>query len=101
MFGAHCLRLLAGSVLIALTWHFALPDVSIGMWLFLAAGRLLVSRLPLVPNKDLLFANFAIILIGQDRALSELVAFTAALTLLVHVVLIALFGLHALMTRSR
>lgn len=101
VFGAHCLRLLAGSVLIALTWHFALPDVSIGMWLFLAAGRLLVSRLPLVPNKDLLFANFAIILIGQDRALSELVAFTAALTLLVHVVLIALFGLHALMTRSR
>ena len=100
VFGVHCARLLAGSVLIALAWHYALPSVSVGMWLFLAAGRLLVSRLPLVPNKDLLFANFAILLIGQDRALSELIAFTAALTLLTHVVLITAFGLHALATRK-
>jgi hypothetical protein len=100
VFGVHCVRLIAGSVLIALAWHYALPDVSVGMWLFLAAGRLLVSRLPLVPNKDLLFANFAILLIGQDRALSELIAFTAALTLLTHVVLIALFSLHALAVRK-
>ncbi len=100
VFGVHCLRLVAGSVLIALAWHFALPGVSVGMWLFLAAGRLLVSRLPLVPNKDLLFANFAILLIGQDRTLSELIAFTAALTLLMHVVLIALFSVHAVVTRK-
>ena len=101
VFMIHCLRLTAGSVLIALAWHYALPEVSIAMWLFLSAGRLLVSRLPLVPNKDLLFANFAIILIGQDQALSELVAFTAALTLLVHVVLIAVFGVVALATRTK
>jgi len=62
------------------------------MWLFLSAGRLLVSRLPLVPNKDLLFANFAILVIGQDRALSEMIAFTAALTLLVHAALIGAFS---------
>ena len=101
IFLVHCLRLTAGSVLIALAWHFALPSVSVGMWLFLAAARLLVSRLPLVPNKDLLFANFAILLIGQDKALSELIAFTAALTLLVHVALIALFGIAGLMTRNK
>lgn len=100
VFGMHCLRLSFGSVMIAVAWHFAMPEVSVGMWMFLAAGRLLVSRLPLVPNKDLLFANFAIILIGQGEALSELVAFTAALTLLVHVVLIAAFGLHALINRK-
>lgn len=93
IFMVHCLRLTAGSVLIAIAWHFALPTVSVGMWLFLAAGRLLVSRLPLVPNKDLLFANFAILLIGQDQALSGLVAFTAASTLVVHVALIGWFGL--------
>ena len=78
-----------------------LPGVPVGMWLFLAAGRLLVSRLPLVPNKDLLFANAAILLIGQDQALSELIAFTAALTLVVHVALIILFGIHAALTRLR
>jgi hypothetical protein len=95
VFMVHCIRLLFGSLLIALAWHFALPGVSLGMWLFLAAGRLLVSRLPLVPNKDLLFANAAILLIGQDHALSELIAFTAALTLVVHGLLIILFGVHA------
>lgn len=101
IFMVHCLRLAAGSILIALAWHFALPSVSVGMWLFLAAARLLVSRLPLVPNKDLLFANFAILLIGQDQALSELIAFTAALTLLVHVALIAVFGAAGLVTRTK
>jgi hypothetical protein len=101
VFGIHCLRLLTGSVLIALAWHFALPGVSIGMWLVLAAGRLLVSRLPLVPNKDLIFANLAILLIGQDKALSQLVAVTAALTLSVHVVLIAGLGLWALLRKWR
>ncbi|WP_375394026.1 hypothetical protein [uncultured Sphingomonas sp.] len=100
IFGVHCLRLVAGSILIAFAWHFALPEVSIGMWLFLAAGRLLVSRLPLVPNKDLLFANFAILLIGQGEALSRLMAFTAALTLLVHVVFIVLFSLYGLAKRK-
>ncbi|WP_315761374.1 hypothetical protein [Sphingomonas sp. Y38-1Y] len=101
VFGVHCLRLICGSTLIALAWHFAMPEVSIGMWLFLAAGRLLVSRLPLVPNKDLLFANFAIILIGQGEALSELVALTAAFTLLMHVVLIVGFGLHAVLEKQK
>ncbi|WP_325490923.1 hypothetical protein [Sphingomonas sp.] len=100
VFGMHCLRLCFGSIMIATAWHFAMPDVSLGMWLFLAAARLLVSRLPLVPNKDLLFANFAIILIGQGEALSELVAFTAALTLLAHVGFIALFGVQALVRRK-
>lgn len=100
IFAIHSLRLVLGSVLIACAWHFAMPDVSLGMWLILAAARMLVSRLPFVPNKDLLFANFAIILIGQGQALSELLAFTAALTLLVHVVLIAGFGLLGLIRKD-
>lgn len=100
VFGAHVVRLVLGSLFLALAWHFALPSVSIGLWLFLSAGRLLFSRLPLLPNKDLLFANFAILFIGQDRQLSELIAFTAAAVLLVHVVLIVAFSLHRLATRS-
>ncbi|UIJ46081.1 hypothetical protein LZK98_03775 [Sphingomonas cannabina] len=99
VFGMHCLRLCFGSFMIALAWHFAMPHVSLGMWLLLAAGRLLVSRLPFVPNKDLLFANFAIILIGQGEQLSELIAFTAALTLLGHALFIAFFGIQALVRR--
>lgn len=101
VFGVHCARLIAGSLLISLAWHFALPAVTLGTWMFLAAMRMLVSRLPLVPNKDLLFANFAILLIGEDAALSELIAFTSAITLLLHVVLIAGFGAYAWVKRQK
>lgn len=100
IFGVHSLRLIAGSVLIALAWHFALPNVSVFIWLFLAAGRLLVSRLPLVPNKDLVFATFANLLIGQHQELSQLVAVTAALTLVAHVVLVTGFGVVDLIRKK-
>ena len=101
VFGVHCTRLIVGSTLIALAWHFAMPDVAVGTWLFLAAARLLVSRLPLVPNKDLLFANLAILIIGQGGALTDLIAFTAALTLLAHIVFIAGVGVLAILGGRR
>lgn len=100
VFGIHCLRLVLGALFLALAWHFALPSVSIAMWLFLSAGRLLFSRLPLLPNKDLLFANFAILVIGQDQALSELIAFVAAAVLLVHVALVIAFSVQHLVHRK-
>ena len=93
VFWLHVARIVAGSLLIALAWHLALPEIGLAMWLFLAAARMLVSRLPLIPNKDLLFANFAILLIGRDHALGALMAFTAAATLVIHGVLIAAFSL--------
>lgn len=99
IFGVHCMRLIVGAISIALAWRFAMPDVALGTWLFLAAGRLLAWRLPLVPNKELVFATFAIMVIGQGQALSELMALIAGLALLCHVALIAGFGLHALIKR--
>jgi hypothetical protein len=101
VFGVHCARIVFGSVMIAIAWHFAMPQISVGIWLLLAAARLLAWRLPLVPNKELLFANFAIMVIGQGQALSELMALIAALTLCAHVALIAGFSVHALATRKQ
>ena len=101
VFWMQSLRIVASASFLALAWHYALPSVSVGMWLFLSAGRLLFSRLPLLPNKDLLFANFAILFIGQDQALSELIAFTAAAVLLVHAAFIVVFGLQGLIVRNR
>ncbi|MFN3432855.1 MAG: hypothetical protein ACK4ZY_00520 [Sphingomonas sp.] len=101
VFGVHCARLILGAFFLALAWALAMPSVALGTWLFLSAGRMLFSRLPLLPNKDLLFANFAILMIGEDQALSELIAFTAAAVLLVHALLILGFGLHHLATRKQ
>jgi len=101
IFGIHMARVVIGTALVAVTWHFGLPDVGLGTWLLLSSARQLVSRLPLVPNKDLLFANFAIIVIGQDTALSGLIAVTAALTLLAHMIFIVIFGVEALVKRFK
>ncbi len=89
-------RLALGTVFVAFAWHFAMPSVAIGTWLFLAAARLLSSRLPLVPNKELVFASFAILLMGSGKDVTELLALMAAFTLLVHVALIASFSLYEL-----
>lgn len=100
VFGVHVARIVAGTLLLALCWAAALPAVGAGVWLMLAAVRLLFSRLPLVPNKDLLFANFAILYLGPAAPLSGVIAFTAALTLVVHVALIVGFGGRELIRRG-
>lgn len=99
VFGIHCGRVIASSSFTALAWAFALPGVPVGMWLFLAAGRLLVSRLPLVPNKDLLFFTFATLLIGEQEALVQLLAFFAALTLATNGILVILFAVSAIIAK--
>ena len=101
VFGVHCLRILFGSLLISLAWHLAMPGVPVGVWLLMAAGRLLVWRLPLIPNKELAFSFIAGIVIGEGQALSELMALIAGLTLLMHVLLIAGFSIQAVIARIR
>lgn len=100
VFGIHIGRLMSDSLLVALAWAFALPGVGFGTWILLAAARMLVSRLPFVPSKDLLFAGFAILLIGQGEALSEMLSFMAALTLLLHAILIAGFSLLGIVRKD-
>ena len=80
----HVVRTSAYTLLLALSWHFALPHVPLTIWLLLITGRQLVSRLPLVPNKDLVFAGLALLLIGGDNQVAQLMSFTVALTLLFH-----------------
>lgn len=101
IFNMHCMRILTGSALIALAWHFAMPSVPVGFWLMMAAGRLLVWRLPLIPNKELAFSFFAGLLIGEGKALTELMALIAGLTLLGHITLIVAFTLTALIGKLR
>ncbi|MDF7776697.1 hypothetical protein P1X14_15675 [Sphingomonas sp. AOB5] len=92
VFGIQMARLSTVTLTLALAWHYAMPAVPVGTWLFLAAGRMLVSRVPLLPQKELVFASVAILLIGSGEALTELMALMAALALLTHVALIAVFS---------
>ena len=86
VFGVHMVRLVAATFLTALLWAIALPTVGLGLWSVLAALRLLLGRLPFVTNKELLFANVAIVLVGSQTEVGGLVAAVAVLTLGAHLV---------------
>lgn len=101
VFGIHTARIVATTGLNAVAWALVLPDVAIGWWLVLSAIRLLVSRLPFVPNKDVVFAGIALLALGEDVALSALMAMMAALILATHLILALYFGVHDLIKGDR
>ncbi len=90
VFGVHLLRTLIYTGLLSLCWHLALPAVPLSIWMILVTSRNLVSRLPLVPNKDIVFANLALLMVGSDGEVAKLIAITVALTLLCHGIILAL-----------
>jgi len=83
----HLARIVITTVLYAVLWHLALPTVPLSWWLFLATLRMLVSRLPLVPNKDLLFAGIALVTLGHEQDIAQLMTLMAGLILASHLVL--------------
>jgi len=83
---AQLLRVMVTALLPALLWHLAMPQIAIGWWILLAAIRLLLSRLPLLPNKDLVFASVTMVLIGRAAAIDDLMTMMASLILATHLI---------------
>lgn len=83
----HLARIVATTGITALLWHLVLPSVALSWWLLLATLRMLLSRLPLVPNKDIVFASIAVLLVGHDLEIGALMAMIASLLLATHVLL--------------
>lgn len=83
----HLVRILASTGLLAVCWHLVLPQVALHWWLMLAACRLLLSRLPLMPNKDIVFAGLAVFMIGHDAEIGALMTMMASITLAAHLAL--------------
>lgn len=77
-------RVVATLVLTGLCWHLALPAESVELWVLLSAIRMLLSRLPFLPNKDVVFAAVAVFMIGQDAQVGALMAMMASLLLVTH-----------------
>jgi hypothetical protein len=81
----HMARIAVGLILMAASWQLLLPQVPLAGILLLAMFRMLVSRLPLVPNKDLVFAAMTVFLTGADPAIGSVVAKIALLTMVLHI----------------
>jgi hypothetical protein len=94
-------RILVTTGLAALMWHLVLPSVPLSWWLLLAALRLLLSRLPFLPNKDLVFAGLAVLMVGHDSDIAALLTMIASLWLAAHVLLgIVLMGAELVTPRK-
>lgn len=88
--GVHFGRIAVGLAVMAGAWHLLLPDVPLSWLLLLAMLRMLVSRLPLLPNKDVVFAAMTVFLLGTSAAIGETTTKIAVLTLAMHIVVGAL-----------
>lgn len=101
IFSIHCLRIVANTGLSALAWALILPTVSLGSWLLLATIRLLLSRLPLIPNKDIAFAGIAALLVGREVQIAVMMAMISMLIVATHVVLFLALLLGDLLNKER
>jgi len=93
---AHLARIVVILIASAVMWHAVLPTVAITLWLVLATLRMLLSRLPFLPNKDIIFAGVTVLLLGNGADVAALMAMMAVLLLLAHLAIGTIFGLTGL-----
>lgn len=79
--GIHGGRAALGVVMTGMLWQLALPTVALVTWVVLSALKLLVSRLPLISQKDLVFAGVSVALLGKGTDAAALIALMATLSL--------------------
>ena len=92
----HLVRIAAVLLLSAVMWNAVLPAVVLTLWLVLATLRQLISRLPLMPNKDVVFAGITVLLLGNSAQVAALMAMMAVLLLVTHLAVGTVFGLLGL-----
>lgn len=99
--GIHFFRMLLVLVLQAVQWGSALPEVPLPQWIMFLTAQMLMTRLPFLPNRDVMLMWLGVTLAPAIAAPQAHVAsmFVAAgvLSLLTHAVV---FGVTALL-RSR
>ena len=95
-------RIVVNTALLALMWYIVLPEVDLRWWFLLSTIRILLTRLPFVPNQDGLFVSVAIVLIGSKQTLlAETIAMVAGLNICVHLVIGVLIFINDLVAPLR
>lgn len=94
--GVHVARIAVALVGSAMMWHLVLAEVPVTLWIVLATLRMLISRLPLLPNKDVVFAGIVVFLLGRDTQVADLMALMTLLLLGTHLAMGMIFGLLGL-----
>ena len=101
IFALHSARIAISIAVTAGIWSLILPGVAFHWWLALATLRLMLSRLPLLPNKDVLFSGLTLMLLGRDAQVTGAMAVMASLMLATHLVVGVATAGFGLMTKGR
>lgn len=93
IFSIHIVRLVIGQALQIGMWAVAMPEVLLRVWFTYAALSIIITRIPIIPNRDLLFLSFGVSLSGVV-GISEagVFAMLAAITVLGRVVNVLFFA---------
>jgi hypothetical protein len=90
--GIHVARFLTTQALLLGQWAVQLPDLGIGVLGRLLALQMVVSRLPLLPSRDLLFIGAGLALSGPlaipQAELAGMLIMTSALQMLMHFIVL-------------
>ena len=97
----HMVRLLVNTVLTAVLWSLMLPAVPLSSWLILSTGRLLVTRLPLIPNQEIAFAGALALLGGPVDQTHEMITVIALFITAIHIAVFVAMLLLDLAQRER
>jgi len=97
----HVVRIVLWTVFSAYLWYCLMPGIDLIWLLLLSTMRLLLSRLPFLPNKDLAFAGLAAFFIGHDSTIVAAMALMASLNLAAHILVGATLGAAELLKEGR
>ena len=97
----HFLRIALGILLSAFLWHLLVPGIPFGWLIALATVRMMVSRLPLIPGKDILFAGMAVLLFGRNADPTAAIALMTSLLMATNLVVGIVTGLAGLWDRPK
>lgn len=85
--GLACgVRIVAQAIAGIVMWWSLLPQVSMTTWVVLTAVRMVSTRLPLVPNKDLAFAAVTVALVGSHGDIAPVIVMITTMVLLANMV---------------
>lgn len=97
IFSILCGRLILTQFLMIWQWHIILPNVDMNVWYTLISVGLLIDRIPLLPNLDVLSANASIkispLLKAPTVVIAAIMLVNNALTKLIDVTLVGISSL--------
>ncbi len=79
------IRVIAQTFAAMVMWWSLLPQVPLTTWIVLAAIRMVSTRLPLVPNKDIAFAAVIVALIGDHDGIAPMIVMITGLVLIANI----------------